>query len=128
MRKSKISTRKRNFKSKRTRSLCLVTSDLSNGIKNMCKSCETIPLNNEKMQEIPKVGNPTNTPLFCRWEYGFAIKYVKSQQKYYKYSYENLSNNWKKNYCNIEKRKVLLNFCNCALFNFEECILAPFSG
>jgi hypothetical protein len=34
-RKSKNSTRKRNFKRKRTRSLCVGTSDLSNDTKNI---------------------------------------------------------------------------------------------
>jgi hypothetical protein len=43
-RKSKNSTQKRNFKSKRTRSSCVQTSDLSFDTKNIIKSCETIPL------------------------------------------------------------------------------------
>jgi hypothetical protein len=45
-RKSKNSIRKRNFKSKRTRSWCIEMSDLSNDTKkDTKKSRETIPLN-----------------------------------------------------------------------------------
>jgi hypothetical protein len=45
MRKSKYSTRNRNFKRKRTHSICVGTSDLSNDTKNhTTKSRETIPL------------------------------------------------------------------------------------
>jgi hypothetical protein len=47
MRKSKNSTQKRNFKSKRSRPICVGTSDLSNDTKkHSLKSRETVPLRN----------------------------------------------------------------------------------
>jgi hypothetical protein len=71
------STRKRNFKSKRTRSVCVGTSDLSNDTK----SRETIPLNGH-WQEKRVSNNIWGMPLVFNMNRFHNLKCVDSPRKY----------------------------------------------